>query len=134
MAGVGEHHVLTQFPLIKQAGSCRTSRPFVRGGTEVSHASSMAAGDRNTSVGTGMGSHPPSLLVAACLQRGVTSSPSSLLGAPRRLVDVCIAFKDPWNQNLLEAQTKAGILSQPVQTVNRTLTFDREGVIGPWHC
>lgn len=133
VADVGEHRVLIRFPLIKQAGSCRTSRAFVRGGTEVSHASSMAAGARNTSTGTGMGSHPPSLLVAPFLKWGASSSPSSLLGAPR-LVDVCTVFKDPWNQNLLKAQTKAGILNQPVQTVNRTLTFDREGVIGPWHC
>lgn len=33
-------------------------------------------------------------------------------------------------KNLLEAQTKAGISCQPVQTVNRTLIFDREG--GNW--
>lgn len=59
MAYIGEHHVLIQFPLIKQAGNCRTSSAFVRGGTELSHASSMAAGARNLSTGTDMGSHPP---------------------------------------------------------------------------
>lgn len=134
MAYIGEHHVLIQFPLIKQAGNCRTSSAFVRGGTELSHTSSMAAGARNPSTGTDMGSHPPSLFVAPFVKQGKSSSPSSLLGAPRRLVDVCIVLKEPWNQNLLEAQTKAGILSQPVQTVNRTLTLDRRGVIGPWHC
>lgn len=94
MAHIGERHVLTQFPLIKRAGGCRTSSAFVRGGTELSHAARVAAGARNTSMGTRMGSHPPSLLVAPFLKQGVSSSPSSLLGAPRKLGDVCIVFKD----------------------------------------
>lgn len=101
-------------------------------GRQSCHVSSMAAGARNTSTGTRMGSHPPTLLVALFLKQVASPSPSSSLGAPRRLGDVCIVFKDHCHQNLLEAQTEAGILSQTVQTVNRTLTFDKEGVIS--HC